>query len=692
MFKYVSVGSRPLLSLLLMFTLSWLGPAAAQSLSPDAPLDNPEGELELLVHFPLDGSLANHGSLGGEAELHLFGDGSEPQTVEGKYGRALHFDGNGVLALPVDFTNELYKSATVTAWVKIDAGKRSYGTVFSSGSGARLSIESLTAYARPGGPLFYTKNTLKPGEWTFVYAVFDSDGRTATVGKGDEVYVHKLPDPINIREHLYANPQKPDAERVPYVFVGSTNFGSAWPAEKMAIDDVRLYRGAMTSEQVAALANAGSTASAAPASDSMCSASDIGGTYRSVNNVMECTASGNGELACRYGPDHSSLLTLTVAADGGSASGIWQQPSGLGGRAEFEVDSSCALTSGVWGMLDALPDRPWDTSGTVARVGGSEPTGAVSESGSSWGGRTLTDEQLEELRSGVGIYEQQPDDAAAVPGGPGSNRAGRTLTDEQLEELRSEVDIYEQQRDEAQREAERREREAYESELARQQNEIEGQRREDEAAAEAEAVAQATAEEQASTGRPVPVGPRLVSSLSGYEGDEQIALDLVTKFMRVISWRERFDTPCLIYVSDGDSGGTGSDRMMNKCGGWSVTPEMFSLRSASTILRLHDPNAIQGIAVCSSRARRNNRIKGIKIGGGILNNDGTITWVSANDLSEQLTNCDKWHAVVRCSINTSGPDTAATGVVVHYNRHEHHGEPMFEVVGLSLICRDIGLE
>lgn len=500
---------------------------------------SPVGAQQLLLHFPLDGSPQVHGSAAGDAKVYVAAGGTAPTTVPGKHGQALRFDGTASIAMPFSLDLQAYPAVTVTAWVKLDPDSNGQRTVFSAGNGnvSRLTVYGDRAYfiAARGSLMF--GSGMPRDEWVFVAGTVDVASARLSVHQGEERRDREGITTANLYPpSSYRNPDDPSLPATRYVFVGSHGF-KQWPARQMAIDDVRVYAGAMSQEQVAALRTA-------------------------------------------------ALVESYAAAPAAPA------------------------------------------------AGGSAPSGAAA---ATFGG-VLTDENVADL---------------------GRAREGRQP-----------VDITYASEEEALAAAERREREAGQEELNRQQNELEARRR-----AEADP-AQPAVEDPPRTGTPYPVGEPKFSAVAGHAGANQQMLDLRDRFLNEIRWVEGLDTPCRVYVND-----AGGSAMQLDVG-------CTDLGDDKTV-RLADA-VIGSISVCSTGAS-NKRLKGIRVSGSRVNEDGTLTYVPASSQA-YLPNCETWSSLQLCPI---GPDHVATGVVVHSNQtstafFSHDGSDR-QIVGLQLICRQVGL-
>lgn len=220
---------------------------------------------ELLVHLPLDGTVQNAGS-GGTAEVV----GPAPATVQGQLGGAMKFDGNTVIAVPVDLSSALYPQLTITAWVKADASAPNTNhTVVSSGSQGTTPALRL-AKRRNGvkGVMRGARGALLAGdfapteEWVFIAGTVDVPAQTlrllqdASTYQRDGIRTHNL---YSASSHV--NPNNPEAESQAWVFVGARTFEtSLMPTVGIAIDDVRVYGGKLDDDQLAAIRDADGTA------------------------------------------------------------------------------------------------------------------------------------------------------------------------------------------------------------------------------------------------------------------------------------------------------------------------------------------------------------------------------------------------------------------------------------------------
>jgi len=217
---------------------------------------------ELLFHLPLDGSLQNVGAAGGEAALHVKAGDAPPTSVAGKFGEALHFTGGAALALPYSLSPEDHPQVTITAWVKLDPGYKGEHAVVSSGNGngPKLTLFSGKALLTAGRSTATFAQAMPKDKWVFIAGVADISNAQARVYQGGgELIKENIKTGDLYPPTAYKDPDDPDAAKTPYLFVGSHGFNQ-WTAKDMSIDDVRVYAGALTKDQLDELRNASSAA------------------------------------------------------------------------------------------------------------------------------------------------------------------------------------------------------------------------------------------------------------------------------------------------------------------------------------------------------------------------------------------------------------------------------------------------
>ncbi len=210
---------------------------------------------ELLYHLPLDGSLEHHGSIVGTPEMYVKDGDAAPDVIPGRIGGALHFDSKATIAVPFALDHDDYPQVTITAWVKQDLATDGTRTVLSSGSdaGARLQVGGrLAVKAGRTGVTF--DEDMPRGEWVFVAGVIDVANGWARLHQNDAVYLREGIDTRAKAPKQYKAPNDPDGGKQAYLFVGAHQFRN-WQQTKrgVALDDVRLYAGALSPKQVDAI-------------------------------------------------------------------------------------------------------------------------------------------------------------------------------------------------------------------------------------------------------------------------------------------------------------------------------------------------------------------------------------------------------------------------------------------------------
>jgi hypothetical protein len=172
-------------------------------------------------------------------------------------------------------------------------------------------------------------------------------------------------------------------------------------------------------------------------------------------------------------------------------------------------------------------------------------------------------------------------------------------------------------------------------------------------------------------GKPRPTGAPAYSSVAGNTGGNKRMLDLGDTFFESIWWSEKTDRPCFIRLNGPQSADLRYESLSLGC----------SLGAGFQGVDVYG-YGIGGMEVCNND-NANGRLKGIRIYGTKIENDGSTTYAPISD-EEALTNCRVWSPMVLCP-----GDKLATGLVVHSNDSSGSVE---QIVGLQLICRDITVE
>ena len=666
---------------------------------------------ELLIHLPLDGQLQNTGAAGGQAVLHVKAGESAPTSVTGKFGNALHFTGGAALALPFNLSPEDFPQITITAWVKLDPGYKGEHVVVSSGNGngPRLTVLSGKALVTAARSTAMFAQTMPKDEWVFVAGVADIADAQARVYQGAGQLVKESINTANLyAPTAYKDPDNPDAERTPYLFVGSHGF-SQWPAKDMSIDDVRVYAGALTEEQIDDLRNA----SAAPA---RALASQPSGAALSAPTPADRIASqglmpelfgdkdrppGDGQAGAlapqevRAGTAPGAELSAPTPADRVASQGMMpklfgdkdrppgdelnQAGAAPGAELSAPTPADRIASQGLMPELFGDKDRPPGDGqpGTLAPQEVRAGTLPAQRSDLS----SISDSKIPQAAAAVDRTSTgEPEASASTPpyvaGGTANSQAVRdVLQDKQAETALPDLTYASEQ--EAQAAADKRAREQGQAELDRQQNELEAQRR-----AAAEASGETTTRQglgsadAAGSGEIYMTGDPAFSAVSGYPGENQEIIQLDSDYMHEIFWREvSANRPSYFFIS----GGSSQDAEHKD---WGVNNKPG--RSGARKVALGFDTAINSLSVCTNSTAYNRRLKGMIVKGDKINADGTMTYQPASS-TETMPNCNNWHTTVLCP-----SDYAGVGLVIHFNGAATSRSAV-NVTGLQLVCRKIAV-
>lgn len=211
---------------------------------------------DLLLHLPLDGNLTNLGSIAAEPGMYVDEGEEEPRYVPGQLGQGMEFNSRATIAVPFRLDYNDYPAVTVTAWVRQALASSDTRALLASGGGPRVTISNrLTARVGARGVSF--DDDMPRGQWVFVSVVIDLANGSARMQQGDSVYVADGIEPSAPSLREYRNPYDPDADSQAYIFVGAAQFRN-WQqtARRISIDDLRLYSGVLSDEQILAIRDA----------------------------------------------------------------------------------------------------------------------------------------------------------------------------------------------------------------------------------------------------------------------------------------------------------------------------------------------------------------------------------------------------------------------------------------------------
>lgn len=198
---------------------------------------------EPLVHVTFDGRLSNDGSFPVQPRMVEVGgapSADAPQYVEGRFGQAIKFDGDRLLELPIDITEDIYPQVTVTGWVYIDdENGDSSGILVSNNSFLMLQLFGGQFWMKTGKQTDVRFNTVVVPRyrWVFFAGVWDSATNQATA------YIDQR---VRSGDMTLDTAGEPDRS----VWVGTHKVSSASILKGIRIDDLRIYPGALSAAQI----------------------------------------------------------------------------------------------------------------------------------------------------------------------------------------------------------------------------------------------------------------------------------------------------------------------------------------------------------------------------------------------------------------------------------------------------------
>lgn len=228
-------------------------------------------DTELLAYFPFDGSPDEAAR---KIPTEIIGQGGEDvETVSGKYGKAYEFGErfhSAVIAAPLDIDFAGHRQVSVSAWVRLSLARTASGGYFfgtgSSSTGApQLQVYNEDIRAGAGRSHPRHKKSLEPGIWTHVAAVWDYDQHTVRIyvdGTAEDFSELDM-DPYDLivndrNQPKLKHPTDDDRPVQRYIVVGARTLEGYGVAEDIAVDDLRVYSGKLTPEQVEQLRTADS--------------------------------------------------------------------------------------------------------------------------------------------------------------------------------------------------------------------------------------------------------------------------------------------------------------------------------------------------------------------------------------------------------------------------------------------------
>ena len=206
-----------------------------------------------LVSLPLNGSLDNVGNASRPQLFAPYGS-TRPDFVPGHTGMALSFRDGGAVTIPFEFNQRQYPQATVTMWVWIEKASHTDRDLFSVGfgSGLRVRLTSDGAISVRSGGKATHPHSIPTGQWVFVSVVVDNDMGFARIQQDDDAHLEMFGENRSIATIPARVPGSQVTQH--HIFVGAEDFDGAIAATRpIMLDDVRLYAGALSTEQIMAV-------------------------------------------------------------------------------------------------------------------------------------------------------------------------------------------------------------------------------------------------------------------------------------------------------------------------------------------------------------------------------------------------------------------------------------------------------
>lgn len=515
--------------------------------------------------------------------------------VPGRFGQALVFERYAVAAVPFRFDPHVTPQMSVTAWVKKPAGGIGFGYLLSTGGADGTPHFGLHS----GQPSIYGgRSTIDEGknpdlfpkmpfdEWVFVAGVWDYETRTMRLHQnGEHVEFTDLkmdldPQARQVRERVktFAPPGTNAAGH--FIFIGADNFLAMGAGLKgVAIDDVRLFKRALSVFEIEDLRSRGEDAQVA-ALDLAPAASPVAEAPAEVVKVPDVIVPG-------------SEPKLPTVIRGGQEKPEESKPEVVQPSPEApETSEEEPLEEEVETVLAAEEDS------VPAEVEVTEPP--------------------TEVLSPPPVIETSEDEAEADISPPVLEPAPVTTPTKPVP--------------------------------------------------------------KPVIKRPVPSGPTRSSSVAGAEGNIRATIELNTQFLEGVSWTEHQGRPCSAV-------GLGAEGSPLSGKAFGCPPSMsLSLKSPASEAdhRVRLASAKVGrIQVCHDQSS-SQFIKGVRVWGWTVNPDASLTYVPEGE-EEVLPNCKVWSPSVLCPVGLIG-----TGLVVHGK--DLLGDGQAEIVGLQLLCREVGLQ
>lgn len=204
-----------------------------------------------IIHLKFDGSLANSGSNGVQAEAVAPGTRGETPAdlsyAEGRFGQGGLFDGTVVLRMPTQLNKDQYGQFTFTGWIYSDEDWDAEAPMIGNGSHLWLNIWGRNVQMRCGKHcvIVHTGTAVPPERWVFIAGIWDAANSKATlyldqrVASTDEMDLSTMGE---ASEHLW---------------IGVRDGSNMSMAKSMRFDDFRFYDRALSAPEIADIRRGG---------------------------------------------------------------------------------------------------------------------------------------------------------------------------------------------------------------------------------------------------------------------------------------------------------------------------------------------------------------------------------------------------------------------------------------------------
>lgn len=235
----------------------------------------PDSRATLLAYLPFDDSpLVQEAARDVESEAVDLSSATatEGLRTSGRYGGGIRFrSGSGQVLIPLNLDFRSYPQVTISLWLRVspDHAESWPGGYLISTGAARDGTPALSLYndeiAADAGyqKLVNHAGSLPVDEWIHVAGVWDYEARTVRLYTGEHhaEWEGVGMDPAELAangrtQSMLDHPLDPENEEFPpqpYVVLGAQRMGGGRAVEGVSVDDVRIYAGAMTPEEIATI-------------------------------------------------------------------------------------------------------------------------------------------------------------------------------------------------------------------------------------------------------------------------------------------------------------------------------------------------------------------------------------------------------------------------------------------------------